>query len=333
MHSTLSGVPARLTGRFQTSALRGAVAPMLISAGLLTASCSPSRIDGEEGSAAKVSKEPGKSGPTPPIDPVPAPCKKVDVLFVIDNSGSMADNQQSLIASFPGFVDGMKKYLASAEDVHIGVVTSDSYYQNDPACTAIGSLVTKTGGPKSSGKRCDPYDSGSRFLTTRDPLLKERFACAAQVGAGGSDDERMARALLDAVAPKAAVPGKCNAGFLRPDSLLVVVMITDEDDVPDGCDGDGKCASYGSGGTPDDWYAEFLRYRPKPENVVVLSLLGRRADNPCGAVPASRLMRFTNKFGSNAFLGDICASTYDQFFVDALPVISSACSIFLPPPG
>ena len=66
---------------------------------------------------------------------------------------------------------------------------------------------------------------------------------------------------------------------------------------------------------------------------MVLSLLGRRADNPCGAVPASRLMRFTNKFGRNAFLGDICASTYDQFFVDALPVISSACSIFLPPPG
>ena len=233
MQSTLSGVPARLTGSFQSSAVRGVMAPLLVSAGLLTASCSPSRIDGEEGSAAKVSKEPGKPGPTPPIDPAPAPCKKVDVLFVVDNSGSMADNQQSLIASFPGFVDGMKKYLASAEDVHIGVVTSDSYYQNDPACTAIGSLVTKTGGPKSSGKRCDPYDSGSRFLTTRDPLLKERFACAAQVGAGGSDDERMARALLDAVAPKAAAPGKCNAGFLRPDSLLVVVMITDEDDVPD----------------------------------------------------------------------------------------------------
>ncbi len=57
----------------------------------------------------------------------------------------------------------------------------------------------------------------------------------------------------------------------------------------------------------------------------VLSLLGRRADNPCGAVVASRILGFTNRFGDNGYLGDVCASSYDGFFTDALPVIATAC--------
>ncbi|MCA9690839.1 MAG: hypothetical protein KC636_14625, partial [Myxococcales bacterium] len=32
-------------------------------------------------------------------------CKKVDLLFVIDNSGSMEDEQVNLINSFPGFIN------------------------------------------------------------------------------------------------------------------------------------------------------------------------------------------------------------------------------------
>ena len=279
--------------------------------------------------------DPGGGGPPPssggqgdgggPFEQVPE-CKKVDILFVIDDSGSMADNQKSLIASFPAFIDGMKRRLATAQDYHIGVVTSDTYLHNDSGCTAIGSLVTRTGGPQSSNRVCGPFDGGGRYLTSTDAKLGERFACAAQVGTGGSDDERMARGLLNALAPAA----RCNAGFRRPDALLVVVMITDEDDVPDGCDGNGACMTYGSGGTPDDWFTEFKRYEPRPENVVVLSLLGRRGDNPCGAVPASRLIGFTNRFGKNGFLGDICASSYGSFFESALPLIQDACKVFIP---
>ena len=271
----------------------------------------------------------GALAPKPDVAAV-QPCNAVDLLFVIDNSGSMGDEQEQLVASFPGFINGMRTRLKTAQDFHVGVVTSDAYYKNDAGCTAIGSLITKTGGPQSSNKACGPFDGGGRYLVQSDPMLLDRFACAAQVGTGGSDDERMARGLLDAVGPATA---KCNQGFLRPDSLLVVVLITDEDDVPDGCDTGGVCLSYGSGGDPDKWYDEFVRSRPQPENTVVLSLLGRRGDNPCGAVPASRLMRFTNKFGKNGFLGDICASSYSQFFEDALPLLDQACSIFTPPPA
>ena len=60
------------------------------------------------------------------------------------------------------------------------------------------------------------------------------------------------------------------------------------------------------------------------------ALIGRRGDNPCGAVPASRLLRFTSRYGASGFVGDICASSYDRFFEDALPVIKDACKIFIP---
>lgn len=265
-------------------------------------------------------------GPRLPPDYLPRMCKKVDILFVIDDSGSMADNQLSLIRSFPGFVDGIRRRLAGAQDYHIGVVTSDDYYANASGCGKIGSLITKTGGPKSSQKVCGPFGGAAprRYLTNEDADLKDRFACIAQVGSGGADDERMARGLLNAISPAMQQKGACNEGFLRPDSLLVVVLISDEDDVPDGCDG-MSCASYGSGGTPDDWFAEFKKSRPNPDSVVMMSLLGRRGGNPCGAVPASRLIRFTNLFTPNAHLGDICDASYDSFFESALPLIRSVC--------
>lgn len=260
-----------------------------------------------------------------------AGCPDVDVLFVIDDSGSMADQQDSLIASFPGFVDGIRTRLRSAQSVHIGVVTTENYAGNPPACREIGSLITQTAGPESSNRVCGPFASGASWLDSRDPLLAERFACVGKVGAGGDSDERVARALMNALDPARNAPGACNAGFSRPDSLLVVVLITDEDDVADGCDGSGTCASYGSGGTSSEWYQAVVAARGgRAENIVVLSLIGRALDNPCGATPAARLLGFTNRFAPNNLIGDVCAASYDRFFLDALPVVSDACERWIP---
>jgi hypothetical protein len=257
-------------------------------------------------------------------------CPNVDILFVIDNSGSMGDNQVSLINSFAGFVDGMREKLSSTQSFHVGVVVPDDYGQN-AGCGTIGDLVTQTWGPESSNQTCSPFTSGSRFLDQNEPDLAAKFACVGKVGAGGSSDERPMRALLNAIDPANNVAGACNAGFSRLDSLLVVVIITDEDDVPDNCDGAGNCETQGSGGTPDEWSSTLIGYKGGYEqNIVVLSLIGRKLDNPCGAVPASKILGFTNNF-QNGSIGDICAPSYDDFFRDALPLIDEACVNFVPP--
>ena len=119
----------------------------------------------------------------------PDECTKVDLLFAIDNSGSMGDEQGNLIAAFPGFVSGIQEALQFAESYHIGVVTSDSYDHNEGGCRGVGDLVTQTGGSDSSNGACGPYSSGFRWFDNTEPDLASTFACAAQVGTDGSGDE------------------------------------------------------------------------------------------------------------------------------------------------
>lgn len=289
--------------------------------------CGPSAGDGgDDDSASLTDASPTGDGAEA------AGCPDVDVLFVIDDSGSMADQQDSLVRSFPGFVAGLRERLRSAHSVHVGVVTTEDYAANPPACRTIGSLITRTGGPSSSDRVCGPFAGGSSWMSADEPDLAGKFACAGKPGAGGDSDERVARALLNALDPARNAPGACNAGFARPDALLVVVIITDEDDVPDGCDpSTGLCDTYGSGGTPTDWHRAVVDARGgHAGNIVVLSLLGRSLDNTCGATPAARLLGFTHRFGDHGLIGDVCATSYDSFFVDALPVIDTACQRWEP---
>lgn len=268
----------------------------------------------------------------------PTECRNVDILFVIDRSGSMSDNQISLINSFPGFISAIQQKLAFADSYHVGVVSSDDNFENQAGCQKIGDLVTQTGGPLSSQANCGPFASGKRYLDEKEPNIAGKFACVAQVGSGGNDDERVSRAMLNAIKTDNNAPGACNAGFARIDSLLIVVLITDEDDAPDLCGEPDPftscgCKTCGSGGDPASWYQELLSYKGGiKENIVVLSLIGLTGNNSCGAVPASKLIGFTNKFGDNAYKGDVCATSYDQFFAETLPVIDKACEKYVPPP-
>ncbi|MBK8252869.1 MAG: VWA domain-containing protein [Polyangiaceae bacterium] len=265
-------------------------------------------------------------------------CKNVDILFVIDDSGSMGDNQESLINSFPGFVSAIQKGLSSVASYHIGVVTTDDYKGNEPGCAEIGDLVTQTGGVDSSNAVCGPFDSGRRYMDETESDLAGKFACAANVGVSGADDERVARALLNAVAPERNGPGACNEGFSRLDSLLIAVLITDEDDaaaIDPGCQPDQppiECQTYGSGGTSEEWYNELVAAKGGVhENIVMLSLIGSKDQSECGAVFAKKLLSLTVRFGENGLIGDVCSPSYDEFFAQTLPIIDTACSNYVEP--
>jgi hypothetical protein len=253
-------------------------------------------------------------------------CTKVDILFVIDNSGSMADEQQKLIANFPGFAAEMEATLDGVSGYHVGVVTSDDYWNifaspginaDRPDCRVLGGLVTQ-----SAAGPCGPFASGDPFMTEADDL-GQRFACAANVGDMGFGLEKMAGAMTAALSPALNTAGQCNGGFIRPDALLVMVLITDEDDDVE------------SVGSPGEWYDLVVAHKLNvPDNVVVLSLLWDNLDPACQLTSdeetGTTLRQFTELF-THGTVGSVCANSYQQFFSDSISVIDQACDSFVPP--
>ena len=254
-------------------------------------------------------------------------CTKVDFLFVIDNSGSMGDDQMNLVAAFPAFIEGIQATLGAVDSYHVGVITTDGYEWND-TCSVLGGLVTQTGGFDSSNEVCTPYASGLNFMTEEDDL-EEKFACAAQVGTQGNATERPMESMVLALGQVWSNPGGCNEGFLRDDALLVVTVITDEADGPawGPCQADPEPTSIGN---PDTWYADVVEAKLGiPENVAVLALHYIPGEcDPIFPDPISdgcNILEFTAMFGENGFVGCIDGE-YGELFTAATDTIQQACA-------
>ena len=153
----------------------------------------------------------------------------VDVLFIIDNSGSMSEEQENLSDNFANFINGAQMFQ---NDYQIGVVTTDMDDASD------------------SGRL-----QGNPRIMTRSGNVASQFARAADVGTGGSGTEKglaAAQSALsdplifdtglactsdnDCVMPDTCVEGFCggsNRGFLREEAALELVFVSDEDDFSD----------------------------------------------------------------------------------------------------
>lgn len=311
-------------------------------AGEASSSSGPAADGGSETAAPKLDAQVATMGDDG-IETGDESCKKVDLLFVIDDSGSMADEQLDLAASVPGFIAAMQNELAETEGYNIGVITTDLYIF-DVSCAplSVGNLVTRTGGEFSSNQQCGPYSSGLRFMTENDNL-DDKFNCAARVGVSGDGDERPMEALLTALRPPLTDPGGCNEGFVRDDALLVVVIITDEEDDHEteatACD---QTPLPGSPGDPDSWFQDLVEVKGGEEDkIVVVSLVGpdAAAGTMCpaldkcnggvvGAEVAPRILELTRMF-TYGFIGPVCED-YGPIFQESIAVIKTACDDFGP---
>jgi len=283
---------------------------------------------GTTGMSSEETTDPGGDGPSnlPVLDVnfipdapelIQEECGEVDFLFVIDNSGSMGDEQASLVANFPAFINGIQTVLESVESYHVGVVTSDQYNANIAGCQQLSSLVVQTGGFDSSNMACGPYVAGDNFMTEFDDLSTS-FSCAAQVGTQGDATERMMQATVEAVQAVDGGPGQCNDDFIRDEALLVVVLITDEPDV-------------NSIGNSMTWYDDILAAKAGiPENVVVVSFINTLMGG-CPGTLATEIGAFTDMWEDNGFQVPICAPDYAPFFQEAVGIIDVACDNFIPP--
>jgi hypothetical protein len=132
----------------------------------------------------------------------------VDMLWVIDDSNSMANEQFKVAEGFEQFIFAMG--MAEDEvDFHLGVVTTDMDLGNEQRGLLVGEPA---------------------FLTRDDGYLLE-FMERVQVGTLGSDKERGLQAAYHALTDPDALD--YNDGFLRSEAVLALMFVSDENDCSD----------------------------------------------------------------------------------------------------
>lgn len=167
---------------------------------------------------------------------------KSDVLFVIDDSGSMSEEQNALGNNASRFI---QTATSLNTDFQIGVATTDM-----SAGDRKGRLI---GSPKIIRPGAN---AASQFAST-----------VRGVGANGSADERGLEAMFAALTDPLINDPAANQGFLRPDAKLAVVVVSDEDD-------------FSSGTTV--FYADFLRNLKGVHNASLVTFSAIVGEEPNG---------------------------------------------------
>ncbi|MBI5546836.1 MAG: choice-of-anchor D domain-containing protein [Deltaproteobacteria bacterium] len=143
---------------------------------------------------------------------------KVDVLLVVDNSGSMFDKQASLGATFNSFVSYA---VAHQVDYQIAVTTTG-------IDIAHGGQADNWGIGDENGCLVPLDGSRSRLITTQTPSAAQLYAQNTSPGIDGNYIELLIRPAFLALSQPNL--GTCTAGFLREDAALAVVVVSDAAD-------------------------------------------------------------------------------------------------------
>lgn len=134
---------------------------------------------------------------------------KVDILWVIDNSGSMLTKQQNLAAGFNSFAN---VFVNKGFNFNMAIVTSD-IRPPDPNPALNGQEGVFQGVPS--------------VISHTTPNFAALFQANIAVGQGG---DSQAKELDAIVMSTGALLNTTNAGFLRSDAHLAVIILSDADD-------------------------------------------------------------------------------------------------------
>jgi hypothetical protein len=160
------------------------------------------------------------------------PVRDIDILFLIDDSPSMADKQANLRKNFPVFMTELKKIPGGLPNVHVAVVTSD--LGAGPTTLNAQCYVGGKKGVFRAGSNCQ-VDAGANFLVSLNNgtmnnfqgRIEDVFSCVANAGDAGCGFEHSLQAVRVALYEQFTPQ---NKNFLRRDAFLGIILLTDEDD-------------------------------------------------------------------------------------------------------
>ncbi len=248
-------------------------APNLCWAAILLAGCivdgGPARDDDSDGEAPGHTVDAGSEPPSRRVSDRhrTGPRSKIDILHVIDDSGSMCEEQRGLADAFGPVMTDLVEELPDA-DFRFAVVSTDMHPPND----RVGRFLVAPAPPVPS-LNCRGPDGEAIAPDTADcaelladgllsPILHwgpggnaddleglaRKFRCMVTLGTSGDGFEKGLEAMrtaLSCTGPNDQFFGACcvageydpecddEPDFLRPDALLVVVFLSDENDCSD----------------------------------------------------------------------------------------------------
>jgi|GEM_PF-847854 len=166
---------------------------------------------------------------------IAAPTRDVDLLFVVDNSGSMQTEQQRLVDAFGDLVAALTDANGALANLHVGVVSSNvgaAGQSGVPGCPANGDdgnlqatvgFTTTHCSSLTDAFASDVATAGGREANYTGSLT-DTFACLAARGTYGCGFEMHLESAWRALQPDK------NPGFHRPGAHLAVIIVADEDD-------------------------------------------------------------------------------------------------------
>lgn len=263
-------------------------------------------------------------------------CDKMDIVFVVDNSGSMQEEQSNLATNFPMFASLLDAYTVSNGqplDYRVALTTTgrDVDYQVDLG-GGFGTFPQSEKGQ--NGEFYNTCNNTKRWLDRSDTAMSQTLACRANVGTGGPSIEMPLLMSKWALAERAA---DTNAGFIRPDALLAIVVLTDEDDASTT---ENNFTLSASGTSPTNFNpSDLVQFLDTTKGNRTLWAAGVIAgDGNCSssfgdAADGVRLKEFVNLANGNgstqAVFSSICNGDLTKGLKDALDTFSAACGAII----
>ena len=300
----------------------------------LAAACGPSELTTDSGAHSDARSADARRWPQPTADAAPVErCDEIDILFVIDDSASMGQEQSNLVANFPQFIDILESFLTEDGepiDYRIGVITTgvtrswmvESAWPGLPPSTA--SQSGDDGALRAGCAMTRPW------IERGDPDVADTFSCVAQVGTFGPMREMPLAAIHLALTDR--VSDGSNDGFLRDGALLGLVVITDEDDCSR--EDEGFTVSAGedicSASEPIATYPAVLDAITGARTQWALAVIAGPGPGRClsdlgGAEEATRLVDLADLAGANSVVSSICAGDLASALQDALARFDTTC--------
>jgi hypothetical protein len=317
-------------------------AAFLFSAALISmgVACGPAGSGGDDDGVGDdddpTAPDAGPNGPRPDGAVSTQRCQKMDILFVVDDSGSMAEEQDNLATNFPMFANVLNAYEVEAGlplDYRVAITTTGRDVAYTQIIPAIPPLIPETSVPMNEqgddGEFRQSCGMTRRWLERGDPNMATTFACAADVGTDGPGLEMQLYASELALSPPMSTG--LNAGFLRDDALLAVVYLTDENDCSRRDNNFSFAATEPCTTVPvQSWVDFFDNLKGERGRWATAVIAG---PNDCtsdfgDAAAATRLQEFVNLTGDNAVFSSICEGNLSGALQQALDTFTSACETF-----